>query len=120
MKVKDLGRATDRSDRIGAACFPIRARLLLRLDRKSWIFHAGIAGAAAEEELLRAGARLFTVARGAEGLDLREVLRSLLASGIESVMVEGGAQGPGIPEFVSCVREPYDRDLVIWGSLAHG
>jgi GTP cyclohydrolase II len=127
--------------------FPIRARLLARLDRKPWIFHAGIAGAAAEEELVRAGARLFTVARNAEGLDLREVLRSLLASGIESVMVEGGArvlrafmllgcaaqavitvspsditgvQGPGIPEFVSTVREPYDGDLVIWGSFADG
>lgn len=127
--------------------FPIHARLLARLDRKPWIFHAGVAGAAAEEKLVRAGARLFPVAHSAAGLDLREVLRSLRASGIESVMVEGGArvlrafmslglaahavitvspsditgvQGPGIPEFVSTVREPHDSDLVIWGSFAHG
>ena len=127
--------------------FPIRARLLARLDRKPWIFHAGIAGAAAEEGLVRAGARLFPVARGPEGLDLREVLRSLRTEGIGSVMVEGGArvlrafmslgyaaqavitvcrsdvagvQGPGIPEFVSTMREQYDRDLVIWGTFAHG
>jgi GTP cyclohydrolase II len=124
--------------------FPISARLLSRPDRKPWIFHAGTAGAAAEEKLLHAGARLFRVARGAEGLDLREVLRSLRAEGIESVMVEGGArvlrafislglaaqavitvspsdimgvQGPGIPEFVSTVREQYDRDVVTWGIL---
>ena len=138
--------------------FPIQARLLARLDRKPWIFHAGMAAgfggsaaasaaAAAEEGLVRSGARLFPVARGAEGLDLHEVLRSLRASGIESVMVEGGArvlhafmslgyaaqavitvcpsditgvQGPGIPEFLSTMREPYDRDLVIWGSFAQG
>ena len=127
--------------------FPISARLLSRLDRKPWIFHAGIAGAAAEDQLVRAGARLFKVARGPEGLDLREVLRTLRAEGIESVMVEGGArvlgafmslgcaaqavitvspsditgvQGPGIPEFASTMREPYDGDLVIWGSFAPG
>jgi GTP cyclohydrolase II len=125
--------------------FPIRARLLSRLDRKPWIFHAGIAGAAAEEERVRAGARLFTVGRGAEGLDLREVLRSLRTEGIESVMVEGGAQvlrafmshglaaqavitvspsditgvqGPGIPEFVSTMRKQYDGDVVTWGRFA--
>ena len=123
--------------------FPPEARLLLRDDRKPWIFHSGNPGVKAAV-LLERGARLFSVGRGPGGLDLYEVLRSLGAAGISSLMVEGGARvlrafitagfaeqvvvtvsrsavqgmpGPGMPGLVESLAETVGTDTVTWGTL---
>ena len=123
---------------------PPRGQLLSRPDTAPWIFHAGSAGPAGEE-LRRAGARLFAVGCGAHGLDLQEVLATLRAEGIPSVMVEGGARvleaflfaglaaqavittspsrmdgirGPGVPHFATTLVERYGGDIVLWGSFS--
>jgi riboflavin biosynthesis pyrimidine reductase len=84
------------------------------------------------------------VGRGPHGLDLLEVLATLGAEGITSVMVEGGAQvlraflaaglatqavittspsdlqgipGPPVPLFAMTFCERYGVDEVLWGSL---
>jgi riboflavin-specific deaminase-like protein len=129
--------------------FPLEARLLSRTDRKPWIFHlegteASPAGGEAREHaeaLAAAGARLFPVPPGMGGLDLRRVLSALLAEGIHSLMVEGGArvlgsfisqglasqavitvsptviagiEGPQMPETGLSLRERYGVDEVVW------
>ncbi len=127
--------------------FPIDAKLLFRTDRKPWIFHLeGVMAAhsAAQEharELAAAGARIFPVPPGNGGLDLRSVLSGLLAEGIHSLMVEGGArvlgsfisqglasqavitvsptviegiEGPHVPETGRCLSERYGMDEVVW------
>ena len=123
--------------------FPLDARLLKRVDRSPWIFHAeGSAAAGACGELAARGARLFVVDCTPEGLDLLQVLRTLRAEGITSVMVEGGArvlraflsqwladqvvvttspseltgiQGPPMPGFIRSVEDGYGVDAVTWG-----
>jgi riboflavin-specific deaminase-like protein len=75
---------------------PPACRLLAREDVKPWIFHSvadGNAerGSGSAAELSCRGARLFHVAGGGSGLDLKEVLSILAKNGISSVMVEGGA-----------------------------
>jgi riboflavin biosynthesis pyrimidine reductase len=133
--------------------FPMGARLLSREDRKPWIFHSrdlgpvastGKAKAGKGDALKAKGARLFRVARGPGGLDLYEVLRSLGAAGISSLMVEGGARvlrafliggfadqvvvtvnpspmrgllGPSIPPLAQGLTEDYGADSVTWGIL---
>jgi 3,4-dihydroxy 2-butanone 4-phosphate synthase/GTP cyclohydrolase II len=82
--------------------FPPDARLLSRVDRKPWIFHAAEEGSAATREpgsdaaaalmLVGKGARLFPVRHSDRGLDLGQVLAALLSEGIHSLMVEGGAR----------------------------
>jgi riboflavin-specific deaminase-like protein len=129
--------------------FPLEARLLSRTDRKPWIFHlegtepATARGAAREraEALAAAGARLFPVPPGEGGLDLHHVLARLLAEGIHSLMVEGGAHvlgsfmsqgfasqavitvsptviegiaGPRMPETGNSLRERCGMDEVVW------
>jgi 3,4-dihydroxy 2-butanone 4-phosphate synthase/GTP cyclohydrolase II len=123
--------------------FPLDARLLKRVDRRPWIFHAE-GSASVQRELTARGARLFLVDRIPEGLDLVQVLRTLRAEGIASVMVEGGArvlrafisqrlvdqvvvttspseltgiQGPQLPVLVRSVQESYGADTVTWGML---
>jgi riboflavin-specific deaminase-like protein len=127
---------------------PAGARLLSRADTVPWIFHAegtggerGDAGNAAEE-LQRAGARLFPVPGGSQGLDLAAVLAVIRSEGIASVMVEGGARvlqsfiasalaaqavittspsvmegipGPEIPRFAATREDRYGSDTVLWG-----
>ena len=123
--------------------FPANARLLARVDRAPWIFHApGNPETAAHLEAK--GAVLFEVGRGEGGLDLRQVLEVLKARGISSLMVEGGARvlrafitqglaaqvvvtespqriegisGPGIPALASPISERCGEDLVTWGRL---
>ena len=130
--------------------FPLGARLLSRTDRKPWIFHlegTGAAGAAALEHarvLAAAGARLFPVPAGKGGLDLRRVLHGLLAEGVHTLMVEGGAcvldsfisqglasqavitvsptviegiKGPQMPEAGHSLRERCGADEVVWMDL---
>jgi GTP cyclohydrolase II len=128
--------------------FPLSARLLSRADKRPWIFHAEEGGTPAMHEsgvaLARGGCRLFPVRRDAAGLDLREVLASLLAEGVDSLMVEGGARvlgsflaqglasqavvtispsriegiaGPPVPDPAFVVRERCGNDLVVWGDL---
>jgi riboflavin-specific deaminase-like protein len=132
--------------------FPLGARLLAREDRKPWIFHSRDAGAAGPAEaaaekaaaLVEKAARLFRVTRGPGGLDLYEVLQSLGAAGISSLMVEGGARvlrafitagfadqlvvtvspstvqgmpGPDMPGLVQSLTEACGADSVTWGTL---
>jgi 3,4-dihydroxy 2-butanone 4-phosphate synthase/GTP cyclohydrolase II len=129
--------------------FPLAAKLLTRTDRKPWVFYregaeAGVASGAAlarREALAAAGARLFPVPGGDGGLDLRRVLDRLLAEGIRSLMVEGGArvlgsfisqglasqavitvsptvvqgfEGPRMPDTGHSLRERYGTDEVVW------
>lgn len=129
--------------------FPPDAQLLSRADRKPWIFHSEDEGSPATGEqgsvsaltLERKGARLFSVHRSDRGLDLHQVLAALLAEGIHSLMVEGGArvlesfmsqglasqavitvsplriegiQGPRMPGTGISLRERYGIDEVVW------
>ncbi|MFI5368765.1 MAG: RibD family protein [Spirochaetia bacterium] len=126
--------------------FPLEARLLSRTDRKPWIFHLEGAeparGAWEHAKALAAGgARLFPVPAGSGGLDLGRVLAGLMAEGIHSLMVEGGARvlgsfitqrlasqavitvspavihgikGPQVPETGRSLRERYGSDEVVW------
>jgi riboflavin-specific deaminase-like protein len=123
--------------------FPPGARLLARDDRKPWLFHADDPGGKAAE-LRGRGARLFSVGPGPGGLDLYQVLQSLGAAGISSLMVEGGARvlrafitagfaeqvvvtvspstvqglpGPGMPGLVESLTETVGEDTVTWGTL---
>jgi riboflavin-specific deaminase-like protein len=123
--------------------FPPGARLLARQDRKPWIFHAEVSGQK-DVALQERGARLFRVSRGPGGLDLYEVLQSLGAAGISSLMVEGGARvlrafmsagfaeqvvvtvspstvhgmpGPDMPGLLGSLTEAYGADSVTWGTL---
>jgi riboflavin-specific deaminase-like protein len=130
--------------------FPLDARLLSRTDRKPWIFHlqgaepARGAGRDHANALAAAGARLFPVLAGSGGLDLHCVRAELLAEGIHSLMVEGGARvlgsfisqrhasqavitvsptivdgikGPQMPETGRSVHERCGRDEVVWIDL---
>ena len=130
--------------------FPLEARLLSRTDRKPWIFFlegAEPERSAAQQQaraLAAAGARLFLVPGGKGGLDLRSVLGRLLAEGVHSLMVEGGARvlgsfisqglasqavitvsptvieginGPHLPEAGRSVRERFGADEVVWMDL---
>jgi riboflavin biosynthesis pyrimidine reductase len=129
--------------------FPPEAHLLSRADMKPWIFHSEEEGSAAMREqrlaralrLVRKGARLFPVRRNERGLDLHQVLSTLLSEGIHSLMVEGGArvlesfmsqdlasqavitvsplriegiQGPRMPGTGFSLRERYGGDEVVW------
>jgi riboflavin-specific deaminase-like protein len=69
---------------------PPASRLLGRTDVKPWIFYSGEPSGSAEA-LRRAGARLLRVRHTPSGLDLGEVLDTLIHEGVGSVMVEGGA-----------------------------
>ena len=130
--------------------FPLDAKLLSRTDRKPWIFHLEGAGPAPGRAVPHAralaamGARLFPVPPGTGGIDLHGVLAGLLAEGIHSLMVEGGARvlgsfisqglasqavittsptviegikGPQIPETGNSLRERYGTDEVVWIDL---
>lgn len=123
--------------------FPPEARLLTRTDKRPWIFH--LAGTESVRTrgpaLAHGGARLFPVRQGEGGLDLRQVLATLLSEGIHSLMVEGGARvlgsfisqglasqavitvsptvidgikGPRMPETGHSLRERYGIDEVMW------
>lgn len=70
---------------------PPGSRLLARKDVKPWIFCGPEDVRARASALEAAGARVFTVARRGDGLDLAEVLAALGREGIGSLMVEGGA-----------------------------
>ncbi len=121
--------------------FPPGARLLAREDRKPWIFFCEEPGAN-RAVLQQRGARLFPAARGPGGVDLYDVLRTLGAQGIRSVMVEGGARvlraflasgftdqvivttspspvrgmpGPDLPGFVQETSQRLGPDTVTWG-----
>jgi riboflavin-specific deaminase-like protein len=123
--------------------FPLGARLLARNDRKPWLFHRDDPRGNAAE-LRGRGALLFPVGQGPGGLDLYQVLQSLGAEGISSLMVEGGARvlrafitagfaeqvvvtvspsavqglpGPGIPGLVESLMETVGEDTVSWGTV---
>jgi 3,4-dihydroxy 2-butanone 4-phosphate synthase/GTP cyclohydrolase II len=124
---------------------PPTARVLARTDVRPWIFHAE-APDASVRALTAAGARLFQVHRSRAGLDLEEVLGTLAAEGIGSLMIEGGARvlraffDAGLPAAAAvtiaplsmdgltvsepapvlrhAVSETHGRDLVLWGELS--
>jgi diaminohydroxyphosphoribosylaminopyrimidine deaminase/5-amino-6-(5-phosphoribosylamino)uracil reductase len=64
-------------------------------DAPTWIFHAEDADAYAVDALRREGVELFAAPRSDRGLDLGEVLRTLGARHVMSVLVEGGARVHG-------------------------
>ena len=130
--------------------FPLDAKLLSRTDRKPWIFYLEGAEPAPSRAvpharaLAAAGARLFPMPPGTGGVDLHGVLAGLLAEGIHSLMVEGGARvlgsfisqgfasqavitmspiviegikGPQMPETGNSLRERYGMDEVVWIDL---
>jgi diaminohydroxyphosphoribosylaminopyrimidine deaminase / 5-amino-6-(5-phosphoribosylamino)uracil reductase len=123
--------------------FPAGARLLQREDRKPWLFHLDDPDGRAAN-LQAHGARLFHAGPGPGGLDLYEVLRSLGAAGVRSLMVEGGARvlrafitagfaeqvvvtvspsviqglpGPGMPGLQESLSDAVGEDTVTWGTL---
>ncbi|HET9869231.1 MAG TPA: dihydrofolate reductase family protein, partial [bacterium] len=59
--------------------------------QKTLVFCSPRASAAVEKALRRRGAEVFRVARGPQGLSLKEVLARLQGEGVRSLMVEGGA-----------------------------
>ena len=58
----------------------------------TWIVHRGGVPAERRDAFASAGVRLFDVAGGARGVDLRAGLLALGAAGLTRVLVEGGAQ----------------------------